>query len=201
MLNLLPEYQKRKVLAEYRVRVAVVLIMLLAGAAVIFAVFLMPSYAYLHAAKSDLAAKKQAFDEVIQSKTASTSDKTAGDAVKAIAALQPLGGSLEPLLYIDALAPASAGISSGVRVNGYFLTPASNDKIGVMISGIADSREGLTKYSAYLDGRFGGVKLPLSSLAKQSDIQFDFKFEADRKAFVQANSAGADSSQPVQPAQ
>lgn len=185
MLHLLPEYQKKKALAEYRVRVAIVFIMMLAGSLLIFSVFLVPSYAYLHVAKSGLASKKLELDGIIRSKTASTTDNAAGDALKAIEALKPLGGSMEPLLYIDALSPVNAGMGGSVRVNSFFLTPAANGKIGVMISGIADSREGLTKYAAYLNELFGGVKLPLSSLAKQSDIPFDFKFEADRGRFVQ----------------
>lgn len=175
MLHLLPEYQKRKVITEYRLRLTVVLILLLAISFLACAVFLMPSYVYLYTAKSDLMAKKEGFSSLIKARDAASAQKQGGDAGKAIAALQPLAGSLKPLIYMDALAP----IAPSVRVNGYFLSATPSGKVGVVISGIADSREGLSAYAAHLNSKFGGVKLPLSSLARQGDIPFDFKFEAD----------------------
>jgi hypothetical protein len=184
MLHLLPEYQKKKVLTEYRLRLIVVLILLVAFAILMFAIFLMPSYAYLYSSKSELVSKKHTFTTLIESRSSLSVDKNGGDAKKAISALKPLLGSLDPLLYIDALSPAGSTASS-VRINSYFLTPIADDKVAIMISGVASSREGLTKYAGYLNEKFGGVKLPLSSLAKQSDIPFDFKFEVDKQKFTQ----------------
>ncbi len=183
MLHLLPEYQKRKVLTEYRLRLTVVLILLVATAVLMFAIFLMPSYVYLYASKSELVLEKQGLSSIVNARSASSTDKAGGDAGKAIASLKPFAASLSPLLYVDALIPEGpddAAMRKGIRIHGYFMTPISDTKVSVAISGIADSRENLSKYAAYLNGKFGGVKLPLSSLAKQGDIPFDFKFEADK---------------------
>ncbi len=187
MLHLLPEYQKRKVLTEYRLRLTVVLILLVATAVLMFAIFLMPSYVYLYSSKSELVLEKQGLSSIVNARSASTTDKAGGDAGKAIASLKPFAASLLPLLYVDALIPEGsdgASMRKGIRIHGYFMTPISDTKVSVAISGIADSRENLAKYAAYLNGKFGGVKLPLSSLAKQGDIPFDFKFEADKSKLM-----------------
>lgn len=197
MLHLLPEYQKRKVLTEYRLRLTVVLILLVAVAILMFVIFLMPTYVYLYSSKSELVSRKLGYVAHIQSKAASSTDKAIGDVGMVIAALKPISGSLEPLLYIDALAPKGVGSAEidGIQINSYFLSPISDDKVAIMISGIADTREGLTRYSSYLNDRFGGVKLPLSSLAKQRDIPFDFKFEVEKNKFIERQPVSSISNQ------
>jgi hypothetical protein len=176
MLHLLPEYQKKKVIAEYRLRLSVVSILLLAVSILIFAVFLMPSYVYLYSAKSELAARKSGLSSIIQARSGGISNKTGIDVPKSIAALIPMSGSLEPISYMDQL----VSTSPAVHVTSYFFAPVSGGRIGVMISGMADNRESLAAYADDLDKKFGGVKLPLSSLAKQSNIPFDFRFEVDQ---------------------
>ncbi len=180
MLHLLPEYQKRKVITEYRLRLTVVLILLLAISLLACAVFLMPSYVYLYTAKSDLVAKKEGFASLIKARDAASAEKQGGDVGNAIATLGPLPGSIQPLAYMDALVPPA----SSIRITGYLLSSSPSGKVSVAISGIASSREGLSSYATYLNGRFGGVKLPLSSLAKQGEIPFDFKFDADRDKLI-----------------
>ena len=190
MLHLLPEYQKRKVLTEYRMRLTVVCILLVAVAILAYAIFLMPSYVYLFTAKSELTLKKEGLMALIKAKSAASADKSGGDIGKAIAALKPLPGSLQPLQYMDVLAP-SPSFAYLITVNGYFMTPTTGDKIGVVLNGVAVTREGLTKYVAFLNDRFGGVKLPLSALAKQSDIPFEFRFEVDRAKFQELIAASS----------
>lgn len=176
MLHLLPEYQKKKVLTEYRLRLAVVFILMLAFAIVAFAIFLMPSYVYLYSAKSELVAKKHVLESIIAARSGIKVNQGTGDVGKSIAALKPMSGSLNPLLYIDQLTPASASI----HVSGYFMATTPNNKVGIVITGTSDTREALSAYAAALNAKFGGVKLPLSALAKQGNIPFDFKFEVEQ---------------------
>ena len=193
MLHLLPEYQKKKVLTEYRLRLAVVLILMLAFAIVAFAIFLMPSYVYLFTEKSELVAKKTALSSLVASRSAGKTTQSGTDIVKSINALKPLPGAMDPILYIDKLAP----MSSSVRVSGYFMAPTPGNKVGIVITGVADTREALSNYASALDGKFGGVKLPLSALAKQSNISFDFKFEVDQAKLDKKPAAAVSSTTPV----
>lgn len=185
MLHLLPEYQKKKVLAEYRLRLVVVLILMLVFAIIAFAIFLMPSYVYLFAAKSDLVAKKSGLESTIASKSGIKTNQNGGDVSKSIAALKPLSGSLSPLAYMDQLMPTSPSI----RVNGYFMATTNNGKVGIVITGNAETRESLSAYANALNAKFGGVKLPLSALAKQGNIPFDFRFEVDQAKLDKPGSA------------
>lgn len=172
MLHLLPQYQKRKVIKEYRLRLGLVIISTFFFAVIMFAVFTLPSFILLRSEKISLELKKTTLQSTINMSDGGNGE-IAADIAKSIVALKPFEKTISPNLFIDALAPET----NGIAVSGYAFSQANpTDPISVVLSGTAKTREDLTAYADILNSRFGGVKLPLSSLANSSNISFDFRF-------------------------
>lgn len=175
MLHLLPDYQKKKVIHEYRLRLMIVLLWTLLITVLVFAVFTLPSFLALHAQKSDLQNQKADQTAAI-ARFEERGNGSQIDSSKAIEALRPYKNPFIPTLYIDALSASSTGIN----VDGYAFSQAkAEDPVSVVINGFADKREDLSFFSKSLNDVYGNVKLPLSALAKQSDIPFEFRFQMD----------------------
>lgn len=72
---------------------------------------------------------------------------------------------------------------NGVRINnlGYRKIDESHSEIS--LSGISDSRDSLLLYVETLKSNesFGEIDLPISNLAKERDIDFSLKFQAEMK--------------------
>lgn len=179
MLHLLPQYQKHKVVKEYRMRMALVFILALGTATLIFAIFTLPSYIYLSSEKKLLETKKTAIEATIN--TSKGNGENAIDISKALISLKPYETAISPNLYIDAISPNYPGIT----ITGYAFNQANPaDPVNVVLSGVGRTREELTAYADLLNERFGGVKLPLSSLANSSNISFDFRFTMTRDSVL-----------------
>lgn len=172
MLHLLPQYQKRKVVKEYRLRLGLVLIIVIFFAVIMFTIFTLPSFLLLRTEKIVLEGKKSSIESIINSKNLKNGD-SATDMSKSAVALKPFSKSLSPNLFIDSVVPSTSGITIG----GYAFNQAGpEDPVNVVISGVSKTREDLTAYAELLNKRFGGVKLPLSSLANSANISFEFRF-------------------------
>lgn len=177
MLHLLPPYQKRKVIHVYRLRYATVAVCALSIIGISLIIGVLPSYVALQAEKSNLLRQKESYTATIES--TARNEGEAVDISGAIFALSTSGETLKPLTLIDAL----SRISEQVRIDSYsFVGPASNKPVTVIISGVAKKRDELSAFAQSLNAKFGNVKLPLASLAKQSDIPFEFKFEMGKQA-------------------
>lgn len=172
MLHLLPQYQKRKVIREYRSRgltVAGYLSSVIVGSAI---VFLLPTYFFLLSERDVLQTQKEAYISIIE-RGGAGEGKEKIDVSGSLASLTVSGDTLQPLSYIDALSL----VSKNVRIDSYsFVQQQRSAPVSVSVSGMASKRDELSAFAKTLDEVFGNVKLPLSSLAKQSDIPFDFKF-------------------------
>lgn len=175
MLHLLPQYQKDKVIKEYRMRLAVVVIGALFFIALVFAIFTLPTFMILQNQKSLLLSQKESLTQIINTGGSVSSD-TNLEIWNAVDALAPFQQALIPSAYIDAVTPKVTGIN----IDGYtFVQTSPGQPVSAGVNGIAKTREALTEYVKELNTSFGGIKLPLASLAKQSDIPFDFKFQID----------------------
>jgi hypothetical protein len=172
MLHLLPQYQKRKVINEYRMRLVVIIAFSLLAIVVVFIVFTLPSYIFLLTQKQVLSSQKAGYESIISVGTDSMGEGGV-DVAKAVLALKPYPNPLSPTLFISAINKAAGN----VQVDAYAFT---QDQVGgsvtAVIDGVAKSREGLSSLVESLNTVFGGVKLPLASFARQSDIPFEFRF-------------------------
>ncbi len=181
MLHLLPEYQKRKVIGEYRIRLGVVFVWSLTVLSCLSAILTLPAYISIIGEKNSLMAEKNIHQSVIDAGN-KQGGATKLDITKAVEALAPYPNPLVPTLFVQALSKGANGIS----IDGYSLVQNnSTDPVVVVLSGNARTRESLSNYARSLNEVFGNVKLPLSSLAKQGDIPFEFKFQADFKTVME----------------
>ncbi len=175
MLHLLPQYQKNKVIREYRMRLVVVFIGILFFFAVIFAIFTLPTFMILQNQKPLLITQKESLTQIINT-GGNVSADTNLEIWNAVDALVPFQHALIPSAYIEAVTPKV----SGINIDGYtFVQTSPGQLVSAGVNGVADTREALTEYVRELSTSFDGIKLPLASLAKQSDIPFDFKFQID----------------------
>ena len=176
MLHLLPQYQKDKVIKEYHLRLAVVVICSILFLSLVYAVFMLPSYMLLRNQISILEAQKKSLSSIVN--VSGLAQNNNADTWKIVDALTPFKKTLVPSEAIDMVNPKV----KGVHIAGYnFVQINPGEPIIVTITGTADNREGLSTYVKDLNTAFSGVKLPLSTLAKQSNITFDFKFQIDNK--------------------
>lgn len=180
MLHLLPQYQKRKVISQYRLRMSSVVVLSCLSLVIIFIVLTLPSYLFLLYQKQSLIVQKNGFEQTLANMPGAMGEKNVDSASLAVA-LKPFSKSLEPSLFIDAIGTSTRGI----RIDGYAMTEANpGEPVSVILSGLASTREDLTSYAQMLDKNFGGVKVPLSVLAKPGNIPFEFKFHVPyEKAF------------------
>lgn len=175
MLHLLPQYQKNKVIKEYRMRLGIVFVAVMLFAVLIFMIFTLPVYMSLVSEKNTLESKKSGYQNTINLGSKNDSGGVT-DITKEMEALAPYKNSIAPNLFIDSL---SAG-SDGIKIDGFALSQAKpTDPVNVVLSGVAKTREDLSAFAQLLNARFGGVKLPLSSLVNQANIPFDFRFTMD----------------------
>lgn len=193
MLHLLPQYQKRKVINEYRIRLAVVTVFSLFFVVVMFVVFTFPTYLTLRTEKQDLINRKAGYEAII-TQGSSAMGEGGADVGKAVLALKPYVNSLSPITFINAVNKAAGN----VQLDAYaFTQDVSNTPVITVISGTAKSREGLRSLADSLNAVFGNVKLPLSSLARQSDIPFEFRFSMEYPKVVEYVNTKSSTSSPL----
>jgi hypothetical protein len=160
MLHLLPQYQKDKVIKEYRLRLTVVIIGTLFFIALVSVILTLPTYMVLQNQKTTLILQKESLSQLINIGGATSTNNNL-DMWKAVDALLPETGGFIPSTYIDAVLPKQIGIS----IEGYsFVRTDKGQPVSASINGVAKSREGLAEYVKVLNTKFGGVKLPLASL-------------------------------------
>lgn len=174
MLHLLPQYQKRKIVSEYRLRMLSVIFFSLSAVAGIFAISLLPSYVFLSYEAKSLKNEKAGYEHILSQTGGAHEGSQMSDTSAVLASLMPFEKSLEPLLFVDALGNGGAGI----RIDGYAFTQSKpGEVVPVVLSGLASTRESLNTFAQVLDKNIGGVKVPLSALVKPGNIPFEFRFQ------------------------
>lgn len=173
MLNILPTEEKKKVLVEYRLRLATISIFAV-GSLVLASLFLLtPSYL--------LAVSKH--NEVMDSLAALEEKDSRGGQEKDVN-LQIIAVNKKIDLFLKvgtpgALKPASVITKitdikgDAIRITGLTFD-ATADQERVVITGIALDREKLSKFIEALkkDPAFTSIDLPISSYVKSSNIDF-----------------------------
>jgi hypothetical protein len=170
LTNLLPKERARTLRQLYFLRLAVVGVLLLAGAAVIHGVFLLPSYLYA----KDLAKERSATLAAVTGTLAGSEEQMVGARVQSLA---------EDSAYLARLATtpkASAAVSAilalprpGIILTGFSFAQAPGGAL-MHVSGTASTREALRTYEQALKAASFVAKadLPISAYAKERDIEF-----------------------------
>jgi hypothetical protein len=192
MLHLLTEEHKKKVLNEYRKRVVVVLCACILGAIVVSAIFIIPAYFMSYSRYSEVTTMKKALDKEIQENESESTAQSIKDITASLQALQMFEGKNSVLFLIKKVTAAKP---RGVRVNRISYLPGEAGSTAIDIAGTADTRQNLVNFSDKLkkDKSFTSVTVPLSSFAKERNIDFSMKIivSATAKEEVAVNTSTA----------
>ncbi len=170
MINLIDRETRRALRLSYYIRLAAAAVTLLGVVFLIGAVSLLPTYIFSLSKNREATLAKENLDAILaaEEKEAPSSE---------IAALKEklgvLSGSQSTGKLFSAVEAALGVRPSGVRVNDISYT--KRDQGGeLVVVGIASTRDALLSYHKELkkEALFSSVILPVSDLAKDSDVDF-----------------------------
>lgn len=169
MANLIPPHAKKGVVSEYWIRVTSVWLIMLGIVALVVAVLNIPAYIMIQNQKlayqdmfADANDKTDAFTAIEQEII------VANETVRLLSDINQDVALHTYVSLIDSLA------NGRVSIEHYDLIRSEGNLSTIKISGVADNREALVNLSDTIeaDDYFISADIPLSNLAKDSDIPF-----------------------------
>ncbi len=171
MFNLLPENLRKQITGEYRLRLAVISILLVIFIQVSFLVFLSPSWLVSYYKEKEYSLQS---DEL--NKSLSTLDISSTTAfIKSFnTKLGIINDSLEYPKFIPIVDGILSKKNNNIRISGIYYSVNSATAGTLTLEGIGDTRESLVSFSENLRSieHFKKVDLPISNLAKDKNIDF-----------------------------
>lgn len=183
MLHLLPDYHKEKVISEYKGRVLTIFSIGIFILMLISSIFLIPVYLATHGRFAVVDVQKKALEVEIKASENTNDAEKVKELVSAVDVLRDRVLLEHPS---DIFARILVNKPKGVLITGFIYTPPSNhastDLSVVDISGLAVNRSSLAAFSDSLkkDKVFTSVFIPISSFAKDKDIQFTVKLTVSK---------------------
>ena len=173
MLHLLTDEYKKKVSREYAHRVLIVVSCIVIGLSALGILLIAPSYLKIHSTYTKLINERDLYAEKIKSRQDDNSVDGLRNVMNSITILNTYGQQYSVRdIVLDLVARKQKGISIS-RIS--FSKP--KDISILEVSGKADTRASLVSFSEELkkDTAFSGVTIPLSSFAREKDIDFSLK--------------------------
>lgn len=165
MINLLPPSAKKLVSREFQLRTVSVSMLVLASLISVLAILMIPTNFLIFTLASNLSSHLDAAKAAAESYGAMVQNVEETNALIAYLEADDRTEFSKLLQELD----TAAG-------NSIYLTEFSFDEAGkkVVISGLADTRSNLANFRTTLESKekFTAVELPLSNLAKDTDISF-----------------------------
>ncbi|KKU80276.1 MAG: hypothetical protein UY07_C0048G0008 [Parcubacteria group bacterium GW2011_GWA1_47_8] len=182
MLNLLPLFEKKNVLTEYRMRLAVVAVFALSF--LVFASLALLASSYFRAFSKQNIAEKRIAELTGKSATENAQEEKATEAkIKEInkkVELLLAKGPEDPVLAVpsEAFSRIFNRKTTAIKI---FSISYSNlpDRTRFVVTGLAGNRESLASFVEALkkESTFNRVDLPISSYVKSMDIDFSIVLE------------------------
>lgn len=172
MINLLPPERKNQLEREYTFRIGTIYIFFFIFALVISAVALLPTYFFAHEKESTVQAQVSALQTTTQSNEI-TQIKT--DLLSVKERMQSLIVNGEQMPFYQVVDTLASHVTPSIMITNISYTRGDGKTpTSLSLGGTAATREALTSFSQALkdDGLFENVILPVSSLAKDKDIEF-----------------------------
>jgi hypothetical protein len=174
MLHLLPEDHKKKVVKEYHMRLAVILFTSVIFIMVVSAVLAIPAYVVSYGKYAEIVAQKSGIDFEIAKIEKEDSSKE----VKELTDMVDLIKNNNTLVYpTDVVEQIILQKPKGITISNFTYTPSADGQVVIDISGESATRQNLAEFSEILKKieNFSGVIIPISSFAKDRDIEFNLK--------------------------
>lgn len=184
MVNILSQVEKKKVLLEYHLRLGVTVVFVLAFLVLVNIVLLAPSYILVVNPKYNFITEHVIGLEKAQG--GAGREKEINDKVKELNKKVDLFNGLgkantePPLATILGIIQTK---NSDIRINS-FLYDKTNERERIVVSGRADTREGLATLLETIkkDPKYTKVDLPIGSYVKSTNIDFSIAIERSLNA-------------------
>jgi len=177
MLHLLTEEHKKKVTTEYNRRVGIVISAVAVILSVASVAMLLPSYLMVHSRYAEAQAEKQDVEGKIAARQNDTSATSIQSVTTSIAALRMFSTKVEPsVLMVRLVADKPRGVSI-THIAYVPQNPGQSASSSLEIVGRSDTRSDLVLFSQQVksDRAFSGIDVPLSSFARDTNIDFTMK--------------------------
>lgn len=187
MLNLLPEDQKKKVVAEYTKRIWATISLGAISVVIISATFLIPVYLMSHGTYADSLKVKRELEKQISISQKDTSAEGVKDIAATVSILKKYTPVDMPSRLIESVIKAKPGGISLARIS---YTPSQDSPDTIDITGKANTRASLVSFSKNLqaDTDFSSIYIPISNFAREKDIDFSVKLLAAPRTAAGATS-------------
>lgn len=170
MFTLLPEQHKKRLAKEYRTRLVVVLLVFVSAYFLINIAFLFPSYISLESKKNIHNIELSSLKDQI-----SVKDNQGLEALVNKVRFEVLLAKPDETEVYAAIKKILEHVSGGISLTILSYTRGENTSSTLNIQGIAKDRSSLLSFTNNLkkDLMFSAVNLPVSNLAKQTDVKFN----------------------------
>lgn len=168
MFNVLPESLKQHIHSEYNLRRLIVIASAILFLQVSFLIMLLPSWIEATRMERGLTRQVEIAAEVSESESVMDVMTKTNRTLTLV----------EELRFVSMTAFINSVLDKSNRVHIDGISYSASDQAGaITISGMTDTREALVSYAKNLEasGRFASVNLPISNLAKDTNIPFTIR--------------------------
>lgn len=171
MSNLLPELEKKNLRKEYLARILVLFLLMLLVTFILASVYLLPSY-FSSKDKARLTEERVVFLKSYSDKNKETNPDLILRETKE--KLDILSKDSNLITLSQAIKKIIQKRPSAIKLDAFVYRTISPTELRLSVSGIAKDRDSLINFTDLLkeDRDFSGVKLPVSNLAPNKNIDF-----------------------------
>ena len=189
MLHLLTEEHREKVAREYKKRVTIVFLLGVFIIVLITSAFLIPIYITSHGRYSEISLRKDTLDRQAV-KAGDDSSQSVKDMIASLQALHTFDSQKSLSGIVLNIVKARP---SGIQIKGMVFSPADDSSVTVDIAGLALTRNSLVSFNENLKQNqvFSQVLVPLSSFAKEKNIDFSMKLLVGSSSVVALDTTDA----------
>lgn len=187
MLHLLTEEHREKVAREYKKRVTIVFLLGVFLIVLIVSAFLIPIYITSHGRYSEVSFRKDILDKQAV-KVGDDSSQSVKDMIASLQALHTFDSQKSLSGIILNIVKAKP---NGIQIKGMVFSPVDDFSVTVDIAGLALTRNSLVSFNENLkqNQAFSQVFVPLSSFAKEKNIDFSMKLLVSSSSVITLDAA------------
>ena len=176
MFTFLPHEARQAVAKEYKKRLLLIYVVIVAFASIAWIASLVPSYVLVTIRRDEMLAQKSTSTMAKDADRLTSIEKEVDLAREKISTLN-LVTSKQSISFV--LSKLFAHISPGIALNALSVTRGGTNGT-LSISGVATTREALVSFSKTLEGEpfFKKVELPVSNFTKGRDVPFTISLSA-----------------------
>lgn len=178
MINLLPKKEKKRLYREYLIRLVTLYIFFIIIISTVALLLLSPSYYLVHLKGNILEEQAKAYEKDSTDEAQSSTKIALVDIQEKLLILSDGG---DDVMLHEIISTIINGAGNGVSVTNVAYRNSGQEDVmsNITIKGVADRRESLRAFSQYIEDyeKVSSVDLPVSSLAKERDIDFEINIK------------------------